>query len=92
MNDELALRQRAISLRLAGRSVNYICAALGLVRRRRAAQLRAGRNPQQRRAYAQRYKAFRLWPKGKRSTVRVSKSPVFTFGPKSPFVGRDIAR
>jgi putative transposase len=29
MNDELALRQRAISLRLAGRPVKHICAALG---------------------------------------------------------------
>ena len=29
MNDELAARQRAISLRLAGRSVQRICAALG---------------------------------------------------------------
>jgi transposase InsO family protein len=29
MNDELALRQRAISLRLAGRPVKQICAALG---------------------------------------------------------------
>jgi transposase InsO family protein len=29
MNDELAARQRAISLRLAGRSVQHICAALG---------------------------------------------------------------
>jgi putative transposase len=29
MNDELALRQRAISLRLAGRSVKHICSALG---------------------------------------------------------------
>src|SRR5262245_66214305 len=31
MHDELTARQRAISLRLAGRSVNYICAALGRV-------------------------------------------------------------
>ena len=31
MHDELAARQRAISLRLAGRSVKYICAALGRV-------------------------------------------------------------
>jgi putative transposase len=31
MHDELATRQRAISLRLAGRSVTYICAALGRV-------------------------------------------------------------
>ena len=31
MPDELAARQRAISLRLAGRSVKYICAALGRV-------------------------------------------------------------
>jgi transposase InsO family protein len=29
MNDELALRQRAISLRLAGRPVKHICSALG---------------------------------------------------------------
>jgi putative transposase len=29
MNDELAARQRAISLRLAGRTVKYICSALG---------------------------------------------------------------
>jgi transposase InsO family protein len=29
MNDELTARQRAISLRLAGRSVKYICSALG---------------------------------------------------------------
>jgi hypothetical protein len=29
MNDELSARQRAISLRLAGRAVKYICAALG---------------------------------------------------------------
>jgi transposase InsO family protein len=29
MNDELSARQRAISLRLAGRPVKYICAALG---------------------------------------------------------------
>jgi putative transposase len=29
MHDELSARQRAISLRLAGRSVKYICAALG---------------------------------------------------------------
>jgi len=29
MNDELALRQRAISLRLAGRPVKHLCAALG---------------------------------------------------------------
>jgi hypothetical protein len=29
MNDELAARQRAISLRLAGRSVKHICSALG---------------------------------------------------------------
>jgi transposase InsO family protein len=29
MNDELAARQRAISLRLAGRSVEHICSALG---------------------------------------------------------------
>ena len=29
MNDELALRQRAISLRLAGRPVMHICSALG---------------------------------------------------------------
>ena len=29
MHDELALRQRAISLRLAGRSVKHICSALG---------------------------------------------------------------
>jgi hypothetical protein len=28
MNDELAARQRAISLRLAGRTVKYICSAL----------------------------------------------------------------
>jgi transposase InsO family protein len=31
VHDELAARQRAISLRLAGRSVKYICAALGRV-------------------------------------------------------------
>ena len=31
MHDELAARQRAISLRLAGRSVKYICTALGRV-------------------------------------------------------------
>src|SRR3954462_5774374 len=31
MHDELTARQRAISLRLAGRSVKYICAALGRV-------------------------------------------------------------
>jgi hypothetical protein len=31
MHDELAARQRAINLRLAGRSVTYICAALGRV-------------------------------------------------------------
>jgi hypothetical protein len=31
MHDELTARQRAISLRLAGRSVTYICAALGRV-------------------------------------------------------------
>jgi hypothetical protein len=31
MPDELAARQRAIGLRLAGRSVKYICAALGRV-------------------------------------------------------------
>jgi putative transposase len=31
MHDELAARQRAISLRLAGRSVKYICAALARV-------------------------------------------------------------
>lgn len=31
MHDELATRQRAISLRLAGRSVTYLCAALGRV-------------------------------------------------------------
>jgi transposase InsO family protein len=31
MHDELSARQRAISLRLAGRSVKYICAALGRV-------------------------------------------------------------
>jgi len=31
MHDELTARQRAISLRLAGRPVNYICAALGRV-------------------------------------------------------------
>jgi hypothetical protein len=31
MHDELAARQRAISLRLAGRSVKYICAAVGRV-------------------------------------------------------------
>ena len=29
MNDELAARQRAISLRLAGRPVKHICSALG---------------------------------------------------------------
>ena len=29
MSDELTARQRAISLRLAGRSVKYICSALG---------------------------------------------------------------
>ena len=29
MNDELTARQRAISLRLAGRSVKHICSALG---------------------------------------------------------------
>jgi hypothetical protein len=29
MNDELAARQRAITLRLAGRPVKYICQALG---------------------------------------------------------------
>jgi hypothetical protein len=29
MNDELAARQRAISLRLAGRPVQHICSALG---------------------------------------------------------------
>ncbi len=29
MNDELTARQRAISLRLAGRSVKQICSALG---------------------------------------------------------------
>ena len=29
MNDELAARQRAIHLRLAGRHVQYICSALG---------------------------------------------------------------
>ena len=29
MNDELAARQRAISLRLAGRPVKYICATVG---------------------------------------------------------------
>ena len=32
MHDELTARQRAISLRLAGRSVNYICSALGRVK------------------------------------------------------------
>ena len=32
MHDELTARQRAISLRLAGRSVNYICVALGRVK------------------------------------------------------------
>jgi putative transposase len=32
MHDELTTRQRAIRLRLAGRSVNYICSALGRVR------------------------------------------------------------
>jgi hypothetical protein len=31
MHDELSARQRAISLRLAGRSVKYVCAALGRV-------------------------------------------------------------
>jgi transposase InsO family protein len=31
MHDELSARQRAISLRLAGRAVKYICAALGRV-------------------------------------------------------------
>ena len=31
MHDELAARQRAINRRLAGRSVKYICAALGRV-------------------------------------------------------------
>src|SRR5262249_5554416 len=31
MHDELTARQRAIRLRLAGRSVNYLCAALGRV-------------------------------------------------------------
>src|SRR3954447_4898051 len=31
MNDELTARQRAINLRLAGRSVNYICSTLGRV-------------------------------------------------------------
>ena len=29
MNDELAARQRAISLRLAGRPVKHVCSALG---------------------------------------------------------------
>jgi hypothetical protein len=29
MNDELAARQRAVSLRLAGRPVKQICSALG---------------------------------------------------------------
>jgi len=32
MHDELTARQRAIRLRLAGRSVNYICSALGRVK------------------------------------------------------------
>jgi transposase InsO family protein len=32
MHDELTARQRAISLRLAGRSVKYICSALGRVK------------------------------------------------------------
>src|SRR5262249_21256310 len=31
MHDELTARQRAVSLRLAGRSVNFICVALGRV-------------------------------------------------------------
>src|SRR5438093_2820617 len=33
MNDELTARQRAINLRLAGRSVKYICSTLGRVER-----------------------------------------------------------
>ena len=32
MHDELTARQRAIRLRLAGRSVHYICSALGRVK------------------------------------------------------------
>src|SRR5260370_6785275 len=32
MDDELTARQRAINLRLAGRSVKYICSALGRVK------------------------------------------------------------